>query len=74
MFPKRSGDIIIISIVSVFCILGLTQALHESCSKHFEGFNLPENYNPNAPPDVQPFVITSKTIVREIVKVIINKK
>ena len=72
MFPMRPASIIIVSIVVVFCIPDLTYALQESCSKYFEGFDLPENYNPNTPPDEKPFTITSKIIVREIVKVIIN--
>ena len=44
--------------------------LRESCLQHFEGFLLPKNYNPNAPPAVKSLTIQNKVIVREISKVI----
>ena len=43
--------------------------LRESCLQHFEGFLLPKNYNPNAPPAVKSLTIHNKVIVREISKV-----
>ena len=71
MFFQRSFSTTLL-ILNILCIQDSAYALHESCSKYFEGFSLPEKYNPNAPPDVQELTIKNKIIVREILKVNLN--
>ena len=50
-----------------------TYALHESCFKYFDGFSLPQSYNPNSAPNLKNFTIVNKIVVKEIVKVSVIK-
>ena len=59
------------------------EALHKSCADYFEGFWLPDSYNPNIPPNptnstnstnggqVENFTIHDHIFVKEITKVAI---
>jgi hypothetical protein len=64
----------------VFFLLSshLIEALHKDCADHFEGFSLPDSYNPNIPPNssrnddqVENFTIKDYIFVKEITKVAI---
>lgn len=63
---------IIISITFIFYFLSsarLIKALHKDCAEYFEGFLLPDSYNPNVPPKVENFTINNHIFVREITMV-----
>ena len=64
MLPKLFLRIIFV--LQFFWEHKLVFALHESCSGYFDGFSLPEDYNPNAPPDTANLDIKNEIIVREI--------
>ena len=66
---------VITSITFIFYFLSsarLIKALHKDCADYFEGFLLPDTYNPNVPPNVENFTINSHIFVREITKVAIS--
>ena len=44
-------------------------ALPESCNAYFEGFSLPDTYNPHFPPQTEDLIIRDVIFVKEITKV-----